>query len=176
MQYTIKSGVLYQEPSHHPLAKMKRALAGPTQKIYPCEGELILKTEIRYPDTEKAHTGDVRNKEYVLTDGGGNVVASARPGYAQGDDPDVVGWPLCRLPRVDHAKVSMDGTENTLTMHSSQRYTVRNADGVEILRITHRGMEGGWAIEDEYPFPPEIICGMFAFCRYIEQENEFLNV
>ena len=35
---------------------------------------------------------------------------------------------------------------------------------------------GGWLFHDDHGFAPEVLCGIFAFCRYIEQENEFLIV
>ena len=33
-----------------------------------------------------------------LTDNENQLVGSACPGYADGDDPNVVGWPICRMP------------------------------------------------------------------------------
>ena len=32
---------------------------------------------------------------------------TGRPGYAEGEDPLVTGWPICRLPRVDHGKTTL---------------------------------------------------------------------
>ena len=61
-------------------------------------------------------------------------------------------------------------------MHNSQNYSLINAHNSEVLRIMHKGIAGGWAVEDICGFVPEIICGIFIFCRYIEQENEFLIV
>ena len=40
----------------------------------------------------------------------------------------------------------------------------------------HRGIAGGWTLEDNCGFSPEMLCGIFIFCRYIEQENEFMIV
>ena len=42
-----------------------------------------------------------------------------------------------------------------------------------VMQIFHRGIVGGWNIEAMDNFAPEIICGIFVFCKYIEQENEF---
>ena len=100
----------------------------------------------------------------------------ARPGYAEGDDPGVVGWPICRMPRVDHANIVVNGEEYLLTMHNSQNYSLLNTRNSEVLRIMHKGIAGGWIVEDICGLVPEIICGIFIFCRYIEQENEFLIV
>ena len=73
-------------------------------------------------------------------------------------------------------RFTMNGEEYLLTMHNSQNYSLINAHNSEVLRIMHKGIAGGWAVEDHSGFTPEIICGIFIFCRYIEQENEFLIV
>ena len=43
-------------------------------------------------------------------------------------------------------------------------------------RIMHRGLCGGWSIDADEAFSPGILCGLFAFCRYMEHENEFMIV
>ena len=175
MQYTIKSGVLYNE-TLTALAIIKSALLGPQRKIFSIAGELLSTTDVRYFDESKASSGDVRNREYILTNNGNQRICSARPGYADGDDPNVVGWPICRMPRVDHANIVVNGEEFLLAMHNSQNYSLTNNGNSEVLRIMHKGIAGGWTVEDICGFAPEIICGIFIFCRYIEQENEFLIV
>jgi len=175
MQYMIKSGVLYNE-TQTALSKIKSASLGPQRKIYNIAGELLLTVDIRYLNESKSDAGDVRNREYILTDSEGRLFVSARPGYADGDDPDVAGWPICRMPRVDHAYVSAGETEYVLTMHNSQNYSLADTNDSDVLRIMHKGIVGGWMVESHCDFAPEIICGIFTFCRYIEQENEFLIV
>lgn len=175
MQYTIKSGVLYNE-TQNALAKIKSALLGPQRNIFSIANDTLLTVDIRYLDESKASSGDVRNREYILTGSKSQLIGSARPGYADGDDPNVVGWPICRMPRVDYANIVVNGEEYLLTMHNSQNYSLINAHNSEVLRIMHKGIAGGWAVEDICGFVPEIICGIFIFCRYIEQENEFLIV
>ena len=176
MEYTMKSGVLLQEPSHTALAGIKSVLTGSVKRIQKCADEWLLEAGIRYLDERNVHSGDVRNKEYVLTDHRGSVVASAFPGYARGEEPDVAGWPIHRMPKVDHAKVTIAGAEYMLTMCSGQKYTVKDAGGAEILRILHKGIAGGWNVEDDHGFAPEILCGIFVFSRYIEHENEFMII
>jgi len=61
-------------------------------------------------------------------------------------------------------------------MHNSQNYSMKDRSGYVILQIMHRGLMGGWLFHDDHGFAPEVLCGIFAFCRYIEQENEFLIV
>lgn len=176
MKYTMNAGVLYREPSPCPLAKIKSNFLGPTKKIYLQDDAPALKTDIcNLNDTDK-QLGDVRNRLYILIDRENRRIIEAHPGYAEGEDPNVIGWPICRLPRVDHAQICFRGTMYTLTMHNSQNYSLRDEKGYEILRIMHRGICGGWIFEDDHGFAPEILCGLFVFCRYIEQENEFLVV
>lgn len=67
-------------------------------------------------------------------------------------------------------------TEYVLTMHNSQNYSLMDTNDLEVLCIMHKGIAGGWMVESNCGFAPEIICGIFTFCRYIEQENEFLIV
>lgn len=176
MRYFMKSGVLYEEASRRMLAKIKSAAVGPVKKIY-CEGAApVLKTDIRRREPLSEPMGSIRNKAYLMTDGEDHAIAVGRPAYAEGDDPAEAGWPVCRMPRVDRAEVAVRGTEYLLIMQNSQNYTLRDMGGNEALRIVHRGIAGGWNIEDDVGFPPEILCGIFVFCRYIEQENEFLVV
>ena len=173
MQFMMKEGVLYTSDFHKALVKMKSTLLGPQKKICKISGDLLLVASIKSPDTTKANPGDVRNHEYLLTDKDGNVVGCAHPEYANGDDLEVTGWPICRMPRVDHAEVTVGDATYVLTMHNSQNYSLTDAHHTELLNIMHRGLAGGWVLDEHCDLSPEILCGMFAFCRYIEQENEF---
>lgn len=176
MQYTLKSGTLFVEPSHRAILKLRSALVGSVRRIYDGDGDLLAETDVHYVGGHGVRTGDVRNKKYVMNNSRGEVMAVGHPEYAEGDDPDLVGWPICRLPVVDHAVLTMDGSYHTLTMLNSRNYSVRDMLGTERMRISHEGVSGGWAIESDGTLTPELICGMFAFGRYIEQENEFMTV
>ena len=50
-------------------------------------------------------------KLYLVTDGGGREHAAATPHYAARSDPVDTGWPLCHMPRADHADVTLEGQE-----------------------------------------------------------------
>ena len=176
MKYTIKAGVIYKNGSQLALAKIKSAMIGPQKEILSTTGELLLSVDVRCIDGSKTSSGDVRNREYFLFDNKKHLVGSAFPGYADGNDPDVVGWPICRMPRVDHANVSIDEKKYILTIHNSQNYFLVDTNDSEALHIMHKGISGGWMVESNCGFTPEIICGIFTFCRYIEEENEFLIV
>ncbi|NBH82291.1 hypothetical protein D7X88_04200 [bacterium C-53] len=80
------------------------------------------------------------------------------------------------MPRVDHAKVVFNKNEYLLTMQNNQNYILSDKFDKAVIQIFHRGLVGGWNIEVMSDFLPELICGIFVFCRYIEQENEFLVV
>ena len=172
MKYTIKAGVLYKKESQLALARIKCVLLGPQRNILSITDELLLRADIRYSDESKAGFGNARNREYILTDIDNQLISSARPGYAVGDDPDVAGWPICRMPKVDHAEVVINSEEYLLVMHNSQNYSLMNNADSEVLRIMHKGIAGGWMVDDTFGFAPEILCGIFTFCRYIEQENK----
>ena len=136
----------------------------------------VLAAQLNAPDAQDDASGDARRHEYVLTDDHDRVVAVAHPGYAEGEAPDAAGWPLDRMPLVDHADAMIGGRPFDLVMHSSQYYTLNDKDGNEVTRVLHKGLSGGWTIDDSASFPPEVLCGLFVFCRYIEEENEFLTV
>ena len=61
-------------------------------------------------------------------------------------------------------------------MHNSQNYSLEDLQGNEVLRIMHKGIGGGWDIEEEKGFSAEEILGLFLFSRYIEQKNDFLII
>ena len=81
MQYTIKAGILYKNEPQRALARIKSALIGPKRKVFSIAGELLSTADVRYFDESKASSGDVRNREYILTDNGNQLICSARPGY-----------------------------------------------------------------------------------------------
>ena len=172
MQYLMKEGILYNSESHTALVRMKSAIIGSQKSIYEMSGNMLLETCIKNHDD----SGDVRKHEYLMTKKDGKIVGTAHPDYAKGDEPDVTGWPICRMPRVDHASVTVLGRKYMLIMHNNQNYSLSDTNSFEELSIMHKGISGGWLLEEHCNLPPEIICGIFAFCRYIEQENEFLTV
>lgn len=175
MKYLMKSGVLYQAPDCA-LAKLKGIFIGPEKNVYLADGSLVLTITRKAPAPSEKQGADVRSHVYVMCDTEGREIAEARPGYAEGDDPTVTGWPVNRMPRVDHAAVTLAGKTYTLVMQNSQNYTLETSDGAAVVQILHRGLVGGWNLTVNEDFPPEILCGLFAFCRYIEQENELLVV
>lgn len=176
MNYTMKLGMLYKENCTKDLAKIKSAIIGAEKNIYVNENESIAKTNIRNLAKSNENRGDVRFREYVLLNREGQVIVSGRPDYAKGENPDEAGWPAVRVPRVDHADVYIKEKKYILEMHNCQNYSLKNCRGEVILQVMHRGICGGWNLITNYDFVPEVICGLFLFCRYIEQENELLII
>ncbi len=176
MRYIIKSGVLYRESDGKRLAGIRGSLTGPGKQICPEDSGNAWTADIFTPEASGVNRGDVRKKEYVLHDEKGCAAAAGRPGYKEDDDPDKTGWPLARLPRVDHADIRIGDVPFRLTMRSGGNYDLQDYAGESALSIVHRGISGGWNLETEQSFSPELLCGLFVFCRYIEHENEFLTV
>lgn len=174
MRYIMRAGTLYSQDNG--LVHIKGDLISAEKKIFSAEGTLLLRTDIRNLDTSSEKKGDVRFRQYRLLDAGGKECAVARPDYAEEEDPAVTGWPLCRMPKVDHARMIMGGKEYRLNMRNSQNYCLEKSTGEKVVQIFHRGLTGGWDLEAADEIAPEVICGIFVFCRYIEQENEFLIV
>lgn len=174
MNYILKLGVLYEENFKRDLAKIKSILIGAEKNIYTQEKEWIAKTNIRNRNNE--NYGDVRFREYVLMDKEGEVIALGYPDYAKEENPDEVGWPATRVPKVDHAEVYIGEKKYILEMQNSRNYKLKNCEEETVLQVVHKGICGGWNLEVKYKFPPEIICGIFLFCRYMEQENELLII
>ncbi len=174
MNYTMSAGMLFCRK--HKLAQIKSAFTGPERQILSADKDLLLRADIRNLETPPESRGDVRFRQYILRDAMGSERAVAKPDYAEGNDPAVTGWPIYRMPRVDHAQILMNDREYCLTMQNSQNYTLNDAMGKVVIQIRHRGLSGGWDIEAAAEMPPEIICGIFVFCRYIESENELVMV
>ncbi len=176
MRYIIRFGVLCRESDGQRLASIKGSVTGPEKKIRSEDAQASWSAGILSDGITEAGKRDIRKKEYVLRDQNSHIAAIGKPQYKEGDEPDATGWPLSRLPRVDHAELSIYDIPYRLTMYTGRRYDLQDRDGNSILRIVHRGISGGWNLETQYIFPAEIICGIFVFCRYIEYENEFLTV
>jgi len=174
MKYLMRSGALYLNDVLS--ACIKGAIVGPEKKIFSADGTLALCTGIRNLEAPVEKMGDVRYRKYVMLDKSGKECVIAKPEYAKGDDPSVAGWPICRMPRVDHAQVLFGEEEHILVMRNDQNYILAEKSGKTTAQIYHRGLIGGWNIEAADNLAPEMICGIFVFCKYMEQENEFLVV
>ncbi len=177
MKYTMKAGVLYQEEKM--LGRLEGSFSGPAKNIFLADGTLIFQTDIRKLNAPTEATGNIRPREYILReyilfDETGKECAIAKPDYAKEAASAIPDWPICRMQRVNHAQFLYHNNEYRLTMQNSQNYSLTEISGKIVVQIFHRGLIGGWNIEADDKFTPGMICAIFAFCRYIEQENEFM--
>lgn len=173
MNYYIKSGVLYASDDNTVKARIKSAFSTLSSMITLPGSNDTYKTTVssRNPESE-----DVRNLTYLMTDALEQPLMVAAPDYAPDSLPLSSPAPLHRIPRVDHAAVSMNGEKYALTMQDSAHYTFKNARDKALMTLSHRGMSGGWNISADSSLSPAVLCGLYNFCRYIEQENEFFVV
>ncbi len=173
MHYVIRTGVLFSQEDR-PLAQLKGAFSGQEKTVCTPDGTVVMRTMIRRAEQPVQHPVDVHSREYVLLHADGTQIAQARPDYAQGADLSAAGWPVCKMPEVDHASVHMHGEQYRLNFQNSQNYTLTDRSGGVMVQILHRGLAGGWNVDAGEDFSPEEICGLFVFCRYLEQENEMM--
>lgn len=172
MEYLLKSGILYAQNQSKPLARIKSCFCSPEKQILSEDNALLCRAQIQH--RQGALEGNAPHcKEYVLEDPQGASLAVARPQYAQDAEIQPDGWSLCHMPRVDHATVTVQGSAYRLVMHNSQNYSLLAPDGAVAVQVLHRGVTGGWDIQDQCQHTPCFLCGLFAFCRYMERENEF---
>lgn len=176
MRYQMKGGALYRQGEETPLAKIRGGVCGPEREIICPEGNIVLRTDIHVTESPHRQWGNVHWREYVMYSEPKSLWACARPKYADGEDPSEGGWPICRMPRVNHALVTIENKPYELTMESSRSYCLQDQLGKTLVTVTHRGIAGGWDVDADEEFTPILLCGLFVFCRYLEQENEFLIV
>lgn len=173
MEYTLKAGSLYLQDRI--LARIRSTFSGPDKEIVSPDGVVLLRTEIQTSFDPRLAPDDVRRRCYRLLDADGREIALARPDYAAGNMPEIMGWSVCQTPQVDRAQVQLD-QPYILLMQNSQNYQLQRPSGAALVRIMHRGLTGGWNIETDQDFSPAELCGIFMFCRYLEEENEFLII
>lgn len=176
MEYIMKSGILYQIKDGkraEPLARIKNSFRGARRDIQTPEGTELSRTDIRRLDH---HSDGTTNQKYTLYSSDGSELMAAFPCYADGEDPAVVGWPVCRAPRVNRANICLGEETFCLAMLNSQNYLMTDRQDHTVLQIVHMGITGGWKIIAQRELKPEFLCSLFIFCRYLEQENEFITV
>lgn len=176
MQYVMKAGILFAPDNEKKLAQIKGTFGRAMKTIYLPDVSMQYQVDIVVKEGSVEKSGDVLNRGYILKNNSGEVLMEAHPGYARDDDPDEAGWTVCQVPKVDHADVWIGDTVYVLVMYNSQNYVLQDKNGTLVLQVMHKGISGGWMIDTIKNFSAEVVCGLFIFCRYIEQENEFIIV
>ncbi|HJC00929.1 MAG TPA: hypothetical protein H9764_10800 [Candidatus Flavonifractor merdavium] len=176
MIYELKTGVLRREEGGESLARIKGGLGGPARQILTPGGTVLLRTDILRLEAPRGREGDLRYTRYRMYGADGGVYAEGAPGYAPEEDPERVGWPVCRMPRADRIALTAGEARYTLYMDSGSLYRMEEEGAGCRMRMVHRGVAGGWRLECEPALPACFLCGLFVFCRYLEGENQFLVV
>lgn len=171
MHYTMKSGALLAEDGR-PAARIAADPMNTARTVTVDGSNVSFRTRIQNSAAGTEHSGDARFHTYLLENQQGQVLMQAVPVYDQQDDPDKQGWPVCRMPGIDHAQLTLEGGQYLLTMADRQHYTLTDAQGTA-MQLRHRELCGGWDLEDFRQLPAQILCGIFLFCRYLEQEIAF---
>ena len=177
MKYQLKAGILSQIADQNtltPIASIKNKLCGAEKKIQVAQS--TYSTQILSIDPNQPKPKGSCPHQYLLLDDQQKIILQATPYYAEGEDPSVSGWPLYRMPQVELAELTIDGQTCILQMLNVQNYRLTTTDQTVLVEIIHRGISGGWNINTYAKFSPEILCGLFIFCRYLEQESELMAV
>ncbi len=172
MRYVMRAGVLYDREQKKVFARIQRDFAGQERSILSPDGDPVLTTDVCRPEMQPEGDGEIRFPAYIMRDKEGAEYARACPYCAGDEEPEKAGGFAHRMQAACHARLTMKGRAYELVMENSRSYAMEEA-GREVLRIAHLGPAGGWDLEASDAIPPEIVCGLFVFCRYMELENEF---
>lgn len=115
MKYLMRSGALLNEAGAL-VCRLQRFPLSTQKQIYHSNGTLALQVEIRQKQTTPENRDQAWHHDYIMASPQGDSIIRAQPDYAQGEDPRQIGWPLCRMPRVDHADISLNREQYRLVM------------------------------------------------------------
>lgn len=175
MNGKIKSGILYGEDGSV-LARMEGSFCTRVKHILSPEGKLLLLTDV-CPESGGDRKGNVpAGHRYVMKTAAGELCAQAWPDYTPWESDGTGSPPLNRMPKITHARMVMNRRNYMLIMQSSRTYGLVSAAGKKTAQIDHCGIAGGWNINAWEDYLPAVLCGLFAFCRYLERENELMVV
>ncbi len=180
MNLLLKSGTLYRtdnKAAGPALANIHNRLFGLEKQIIAGEKQFL--TQIQTKTLTGERIPGAGSRQYLLKNSDGEILLSGVPRYADENDPSIVGQGqfIYRMPRVSSVELMFQDRSGLLRMINSQNYRLTDPSGKVILTLLHRGIfSGGWNLDAAEEFHPEFLCGIFIFCRYMEQENELLIV
>ncbi len=125
MRYMMKSGTLSNPKNGRMLAQIKSSFWGARKTIFLSDDDKQYHTDINILGAPAKKSGNVRLRIFTLNNNNGEVLMEAHPCYAKDDDPDIVGWPICRTPKIDHADLSIGDIGYPLVMHNNQNYSLK---------------------------------------------------
>ncbi len=174
MNLLLKSGTLYRTENKYSgqaLAIIHNRLFGLEKQIIAGEKQFLTQIRTEIPTGERIC--GACPKQYLLKNSDGEILLSGVPKYADEDVPSIVGQFIYRMPRVNSAELIFQDRSGLLRMINSQNYRLTDTSGKVILTLLRRGIfSGGWNLDAAEELRPEFLCGIFIFCRYMEQENE----
>ncbi|SET75181.1 hypothetical protein SAMN05443270_1250 [Lacrimispora sphenoides] len=174
MNLLLKSGTLYQtdnKAAGPALANIHNRLFGLEKQIIAGEKQFL--TQIQTKTLTGERILGAGSRQYLLKNSGGEILLSGVPKYADENDPAIVGKFIYRMQRVNSVELMFQDRSGLLQMINSQNYRLSDPSGKVILTLLRRGIfSGGWNLDAAEEFQPEFLCGIFIFCRYMEQENE----
>ena len=154
LKYRMKAGKLYL--GNDLLVQSKGRMVSPGKIICDREGRELLYTEIFQKDADASETGDMQGK----------ASSSAENGF-----------PVCRMPRVDHALMDIQGKTCVLIRKKWGEYVLQDEGGKVLMQIQYTGALGRqYEINTFSTWKPEMIAGIVQLSYYMERESEFLNV
>ena len=165
-----ETGAAKAEPEK--IAYIKSRSCDPKKEIVTGEGHRFYMEGI---DTRDA-SEQFLQRIYRLSDPHGSILMSGRPLYSDDDNPNIYGWPVCRMPKADRLQLQLNCETLMLHMKNNQYYQLLDNAGNTVYTMIHKGITGGWDLETFREFSPEILCGLFLFCNYLGKENEFITV
>lgn len=140
MKYIMKSGKLYRDGAM--LIQCKSRRISPWKIICDKEGKELLYTEIyqrnsdvsgisdmQTKESSRAEYGDIVGRRYLLRKMDGSICTSAAPFYAAGERLTENGFPVCRMPRVDHALMDIQGKTCVLIRKNGENMYFRMKAG-----------------------------------------------
>lgn len=120
---------------------------------------------------------DISGRRYLIRGMDGSVYASAAPFYAAEEKLSENGFPVCRMPRVDHAVLDIRGKAFVLIRRKWGEYVLQDEKDQVLMQIRYTGVIGQqYEIETFAAWEPEMIAGIVQLGRYMERESEFLNI
>lgn len=174
MNLVLKSGTLYRtdnKATGPALANIHNRIFGLEKQIIAGEKQFLTQIRTEIPTGERIP--GVCPRQYLLKNSDGQILLSGVPRYADENDPSITGKFIYRMPRVNSAELMFQNRSGLLRMINSQNYHLTDPSGNVILTLMHRGIfSGGWNLDAAEELCPEFLCGIFIFCRYMEQENE----
>lgn len=123
---------------------------------------------------------------YLLKNRNGEVLLEGQPGcgfdsrISLQTAPQAFSQTFPRPSRADHVRISSPSSQTEISgillMQNSQNFILTAPDGHKTMELIHNGASGGWNICADDTLSAVLVMGVFLFSRYLDKENEFVNM